>query len=512
MYIIVSNDPRVPIDLQNSAYEKWSVDEFCEHASTEEGLDIDEGLFYDVSVLTEELYEALRSYSDQDEPGGIKIRYYRFDDQRAPKFAMYDEVIVYSTLAEGEDEEYESDEGDEEYVEPFDEQPTQSVIEEVVPDPVPVQPAPQPYVPPQPEPQPYIPPAPAPQPYVPPVQPAPQPYVPPQETYTPPQETYQAPQYEPPKPAKKKSKVEPAPTQTSGLSHIAKKNLGNMLLYDDFDADMSRRKKKQKSAKVFLFGSSKGGTGKTFTCLATAYRYALSHPTQKVALADFDIIDGQIGITINKLRPTMLDFYTTYYRDNNNFTYLNNCKATSDHFSPNIDFYLAPSQDIPKVTNDKDFWNSVFALLISNYDVVFFDSGIDYLGKPPISALYQIANKIIITCNPSINSTKSVIKQLKTLSGQRVNQVFSPSDNVLSKVSIVLTRVYATNPEINELVESSIQIYAPVITRFGSFDEIISEIQWFQRWNLIDETPDLYEPLDKIIAELEREDDDEDDE
>ena len=111
----------------------------------------------------------------------------------------------------------------------------------------------------------------------------------------------------------------------------------------------------------------------------------------------------------------MQDFYKVYKGGHSEFSYLDNCKVKSDHFSPNIDFYLAPSQDIPTITNDTTYWNTVFKLLITNYDVVFFDSGIDYLGKAPISQLYKIADKIIITCNPSINSVKSVIKQFKTL-------------------------------------------------------------------------------------------------
>ena len=266
---------------------------------------------------------------------------------------------------------------------------------------------------------------------------------------------------------------------------------------------------KNNSAKVILLGSSKGGTGKTSTALACAYRYAKTHPNQKVALADFDVIDGQIGITINKLGPTFQDYYKNYAGGNKDFTYLNNVRVRSDHFASNLDFYLAPAQDIPEITENTNFWIEIFRMLLKNYDVVFFDSGIDYLGKAPISMLYKMADRIIITCNPSINSVKSVVKQLSTLSGKRVNNVYQADKKILDKCSVVLTRVYnkmvlpdgttVDNP-INDLVVENITKLAPVIAAFGNIDNIISQVQWYQRWNLLDENEDIIEQLDRIIS------------
>ena len=194
----------------------------------------------------------------------------------------------------------------------------------------------------------------------------------------------------------------------------------------------------------------------------------------------------------------MQDYYKLNHNGRKEFTYLENCKVKSDNFSPNIDFYLAPSQDIPQITNDFDFWKELFELLITNYDVVFFDSGIDYLGKAPISMLYKIADKIVITSNPSINSVKSVIKQFKTLSGQRPNNVFKRGDDILSKVNVVLTRVMESNKEINQIVESNLSKFAPVVAKFGNIDDIISQVQWYQRWYLIDKDPNITKALDKI--------------
>lgn len=513
MYIVVSNDRRIPLDLAGGGYqiEQWTLQEFVDNASSDDGLDVDEGIYYDVSVLTQDIYEALVEYKEY----GITIIYYRFDDTPMPSFSMQDDIAVYATRApepelEPEPEPVPEPEPEPELVfEPAkDEEPVKSTLdlgkEPYVP---PVQPAYQtPVQPAQPAPQPVYN-QPAPQPVQPaayqvPTQPAYQPEPPVyQPTYQAPQEptpSYSQPVDNTPKSSKKMEIPGEDKAELKKLDKIMKMNFNNLLQHDDFDGDTRRRKKKA-PAKVVLFGSSKGGTGKTFTCLAGAYWYAKKHPTEKVALADFDIIDGQIGITINKLSPTMQEYYRHYKAGQKDFAYLENCKVKTEHFSPNIDFYLAPSQDIPQVTNNITFWNELFMSLINNYDVVFFDSGIDYLGKPPISQLYKIADKIIITSNPSINSVKSVIKQMKTLSGNRQNDVFKPSDKILKRTNIVLTRMYEDGSPINDVVLSNLQKFAPVIATFGNIDKVISEIQWYQHWYLIDNNPKLYTQLDKII-------------
>ena len=154
--------------------------------------------------------------------------------------------------------------------------------------------------------------------------------------------------------------------------------------------------------------------------------------------------------------------------------------------------------DIPEITNDNEFWTNTFKLLITNYDVVFFDSGIDYLGKQPISQLYKIADKINIVSNTSISSVKSVIKQFQTISGHRRNGVFAPEDEILNRVNVVLTRVYEDQADINDSVTENITKFAPIIAAFGNIDEIISQVQWFQHWELIDHEPAIIESLEDI--------------
>lgn len=519
MYIVVSNDPRIPLELNGFQTDKWSAEEFITRATSDDGMEVDEGIWYDVAVLTPEVYEGLKQY----EAAGVVVIYYRFADVPEPSFPIADVRVVEVPVAS---------EPEPEPVMP------EPVIEEIKPEPVP-----EPVVEPEPEPEPIVVQEPEPQPEMrpgsipmsQPVQEAPviqeapvvpetpvQPVVPQANPYTPQPVQQQFTNYQP-APAPVAPAPAPAPQQSLYNQQPALQRTDSVLAVDK-PIDVSKIKvklekmiqddgtksyaNKNGSAKVILFGSSKGGTGKTFTCLVSAYWYAKTHPNQKVALADFDIIDGQIGITINKLGPTLQDYYKNYVGGHQDFAYLNNVRVRSDHFSSNIDFYLAPAQDIPEITDNTNFWINIFKHLLSNYDVVFFDSGIDYLGKAPISMLYKLADRIIITCNPSINSVKSVVKQLSTLAGKRVNNVYQADKKILDKCSVVLTRVYnkmvlpdgsvQDNP-INDLVVEQITKFVPVIAAFGNIDHIISQVQWYQRWNLIDENQDIVDQLNMII-------------
>lgn len=484
MFIVVSNNGRIPSDLEGFQVEQWSAEEFLERAMA--GMEVDEGIWYDVNYLSEELYEGLKEYKE----AGVNLVYYRFSDTPNINFKIDDEIKVYDinppkkeepiqeeSIKESESSEpiVESTQTNEQsinvqqQIESQIQTNNQSVIQ-------------QPQVQTQPTSQQQV------------VQQSVQNQQPIQQPVNTIQQDVSSISQIP-----GGIKVADSNISQDTMNQHINKAMFNMLQYDDYDASTPQANRKAAPAKVILFGSSKGGTGKTFTCLISAYWYAKTHPTERIALADFDIIDGQIGITINKLTPTMNDFYKLAKGGHSDFAHLDNCKVKSDHFSPNIDFYLAPSQDIPEVTNDNEYWTQVFKLLITNYDVVFFDSGIDYLGKAPISQLYKIADKIIITCNPSINSVKSVIKQFKTLSGQRVNNVFRPGDDILSRTNVVLTRVYE-NQTINDIVVQNIVKFAPVIAAFGNIDGIISQVQWYQQWGLIDANPDITESLENITS------------
>ena len=61
MYIVVSNDKRKPKELEGFQVEQWTVNQFLAKATAEDddGLSIEEGLWYYTPVLTEDVYDAL---------------------------------------------------------------------------------------------------------------------------------------------------------------------------------------------------------------------------------------------------------------------------------------------------------------------------------------------------------------------------------------------------------------------------------------------------------------------
>lgn len=424
MYLIISKDKRIPPDLNTFDYEVWSSDEFVEKASEEEGFNTDnlDLIYYNIDSLSQEIYEALKAYTDA---GYINVVYYKFSDVDITLNFSVEEGIKEFDVTPPVSDEPEADEVEDEPKEQeksttVPEKPNYSIVQGV-------------------------------------------------EVLTP----------------------------TEVDSSFIDMNRLDSLMDEPENDDENRRKN---PAKVIMFGSSKGGTGKTFTCLITAARFAMMHPNLKVALADFDIIDGQIGININKVTPTMADFYKQYLAGNDTFMYFSNCLLHNENFSSNLDFYLAPPMDVPEITENTNYWKKVFELLILNYDVVFFDTGIDYLGKEPISMLYRIADKIILTSNTSINSVKSIVKQLKTIGGLRKNPVFNADEGILDRTYIVLTRV-SNDPEINNAVVKNMTKYVPIVAAFGNIDSTIAQVQWYQKWDLILRNPSICKYLD-AIAEL----------
>lgn len=274
----------------------------------------------------------------------------------------------------------------------------------------------------------------------------------------------------------------------TGDSSVHEKNI-----IDHQDFDKSAYDDKQ--ARIVLFGSSKGGTGKTFTCLINAYRYAKMHPEQRVAVSDFDIIDGQVGITIHKISPTMHDYYKQFRFGKNDFQTMEKYKVKSENFPPNLDFYLAPRD---MYIEDDSFWESIFINLIKNYDVVFFDSGIDYMNYKPISTLYKIADKIILISTTSIKSVSSVSKQIGRLKGEIDNAVFSRSDEIGERLNLVITQAGKTD-EMNQRVFEIFKSKIDIIGVFGMITPKIQKAEYYGHWGIFDDEPKFNATLDKIV-------------
>lgn len=462
MFIVVSNINKIPKELDGFQVELWSSDEFLERAYSEDGLDLDEGLWYHTIILNKDLYDALESYVESGD-----IEFYRFNTDPAPSFTVNEKVCIDPTAQAPA-------------VEPEPE-PAEEVKVDIAPE---IEEAPEE------EPEPT---------YSAPVVETPAPPVPSAPVVAPVVPIVEQPAISNTSPSRGTRELtgglkvagDITPTSSSALGPNAE------LLVDSGEFDAV--KKSNKPATIIMCGSAKGGTGKTFTSCMMAYRFAKTHPHLKIAFADFDVIDGQVAVTTNQVGPTVRGFYKDFEQCHKTFEDLKKYKATSEKFGLNLDFYLAPSRDEQHVSENFEFWKTIFDLLRDNYDVVFYDTGIDYMNKKlPIQYVYKNADKIIITSNTSINSVRSIIKQITALTGKQENEVYKASDGLRDKLHIVLTRVSDEYEDVNELVVNSLKKYAPIDAAFGNIDSLVNRVEWGGTWYLIDEQDDIIENLDNI--------------
>lgn len=278
---------------------------------------------------------------------------------------------------------------------------------------------------------------------------------------------------------------------------------------DDYESGLD-----QKDAKIYVFGSSKGGTGKTFTSIISTYRYAKTHPHERIALIDFDIIDGQVGISIHKIRPTIAKYYTEYQKGYRDFKTMQNFSVKANGVFPqNVDFYLAPSSG--SAISNNEFWFNVIENAITNYDVVVFDTGIDYLNIVPISFAYKIADKINLVTTTSIKSVNSVTKQIERLKGEisspgkdengrQTNQVFKKEDDIGSKLNIIITQMTNDINQMNKTIYKQLSSKANVLATFGVITDRVGRAEYYGEWNVFDDTREkvnrqINEFLDKIM-------------
>lgn len=279
-------------------------------------------------------------------------------------------------------------------------------------------------------------------------------------------------------------------------SNTFKETLENLL--DDSSYNDELPESETKDAKVYVFGSSKGGTGKTFTAVMSTYRYAKTHPHEKIALVDFDIIDGQVGISIHKIKPTVRNYLTEYQKGYRDFRTLQRYAIkANDPFPQNVDFYLAPNSG--SVIDNDDFWLNILQLCQENYDVVVFDTGIDYLNIKPISYAYKMADKINLVTTTSIKSVNSVTKQISKLKGEVKNPIYSVEDDISPRLNIIITQMVDTN-EMNKTIYHTLSAKCNVIATFGVITSSVMSAEFYGLWDVFDNNPGINQAFDDIMS------------
>ena len=181
------------------------------------------------------------------------------------------------------------------------------------------------------------------------------------------------------------------------------------------------------------------------------------------------------------------------------YTTMAEAKVKSDYFPTNLDFYLAPKESADPIKDD-EFWDRVYYNLITNYDVVFFDTGIDYLNTNPITNIYKIADKIVLTTTTSIKSVSSVSKQVTRLRGDvDTNGKFTKEDGLAEKIGVVITRARPNNTATKTAIKTFETYNVKILAAFGVLDESIEEAEYFGNWGIFDKNDKFNKNLDKIF-------------
>lgn len=252
----------------------------------------------------------------------------------------------------------------------------------------------------------------------------------------------------------------------------------------------------QKVGKIITFGSAKGGSGKTFTSLITAYYYAKDHPNEKVCILDLDIEEPQLGIVIKTLRPTIKGFYADYSVGKTSFENLKRCKTNNPNFPQNLDFYLTPREAHP--IRDDEFWKCVLTNLFFNYDMIILDTGTTYMETEAIATAYKVADKVCIVTMANLASTVTVAQQIKRLTGEDDNNVYSADDEIENKLNLIVTN--SSDSRVCQSIIAKLNEECPIIATFGNLTDKINDIQVLGRWNMFDDNHAFREGMRNIYS------------
>ncbi|MGE5499647.1 MAG: P-loop NTPase [Syntrophothermus sp.] len=225
---------------------------------------------------------------------------------------------------------------------------------------------------------------------------------------------------------------------------------------------------------IIAFSSGKGGTGKTFVCLNTAY--ALSKMNKKVLVIDLDANLSNINIMLNiKPEKTLINFYQ----------HKNSLKELITVFERHLHFIFGDSGriDYPN-TNEKDidFMLNEIWDMCQEYDYIFLDIGAG-ATEDIIYLLKNVhTNILIINPEPTAIMDAYVIIKLMNSAGSStknfivVNRCFTEDDaktafNNLSmaashflKETVVLLGSVEVDQNVNKCIMSQ-ELYLKKIPR-----------------------------------------------
>lgn len=284
------------------------------------------------------------------------------------------------------------------------------------------------------------------------------------------------------------------PTDTSPLDDESIEEISVALSMMDEEPDTTDNG--DTIGRIVTFGSSKGGAGKTFTAIISAVYYAKDHPNERVCLLDLDIEEPQVSTAIRTIKPTLKKFYADYLAGDKSFETMKKYKATNVSMPQNLDFYLTPRD--AHVILDNDFWETCMYNLFMNYDMIVFDTGTSYMTLPPIISAYKLADKLNIVTSASLTSSIAVGAQIKRLTGETPNDVYSEEDEMMSKINLIITNTY--DDPICDAIVNRMNNEGNIIAEFGILTPKVNQIQVYGKWDYFDDNPAFRKGMRDIMS------------
>lgn len=162
------------------------------------------------------------------------------------------------------------------------------------------------------------------------------------------------------------------------------------------------------NAHVISFFSAKGGVGKSMIALNTA---VLIHEKfkKKVLLMDLDLQFGDIALMVNKQNEmTIKEMF-----DDSPINSFEDIQPYLYSYKPGCDMLFAPKDPESAEYISKEHTKSIIELLKKHYDVIIFDTGVNY-DEITLNAL-DISEHVIIVTNLEVTGLKNTKMSLKVM-------------------------------------------------------------------------------------------------
>lgn len=200
--------------------------------------------------------------------------------------------------------------------------------------------------------------------------------------------------------------------------------------------------------KVITVTSSKGGSGKSTVSILTGSYIALSSKIAyengdipfplKVCIVDLDVRDGQLGILMGSMKPTVVNIVMAGAPTPENIR-----QGIFSSESTGCDFIFASRRPRNAERISAEFYAEMIQNLRSMYDYIILDTSVNYLDELLNQVAYPLADRIVLVSDMGISSILGMRRWISETLDSPEN-----ADNAIdrNKIGIVINKAM---PDVN---------------------------------------------------------------